>query len=69
MECGYRFKTVGAAEKASFGEKGCPKCGGSDIDLAPEPAKAFVAGMTKPGMRFEVGDVVIETTLHELMPK
>jgi hypothetical protein len=35
MECGYKFKTVKAAEKASFGDDGCPKCGGSDIDLSP----------------------------------
>jgi len=33
MECGHKFKTVKAAEKASFGPNGCPKCGGSDIDL------------------------------------
>ena len=41
MECGHKFKTIKAAEKASFGDKGCPKCGGSDIDLAGEqtPAK------------------------------
>ena len=32
MECGKKFKTVKAAEKAQ--ENGCPKCGGSDIDLA-----------------------------------
>lgn len=35
LECGREFKTVEAAEKAAFGDKGCPKCGGSDIDLAP----------------------------------
>ena len=40
MECGRKFKTVSAAEKAS--SAGCPKCGGVDIDLAdddpaPEP--------------------------------
>lgn len=47
MECGHRFRTVKAAEKASFGPDGCPKCGGSDIDLAepkegraPEPVPA-----------------------------
>ena len=34
MECGHKFKTVKAAEKASFGADGCPKCGSSDIDLA-----------------------------------
>ncbi len=33
-ECGHKFKTLKAAEKASFGPNGCPKCGGSDIDLA-----------------------------------
>lgn len=32
MECGKKFKTVKAAEKAQ--QDGCPKCGGSDIDLA-----------------------------------
>lgn len=37
MECGHKFKTVKAAEKASFGDKGCPKCGGSDIDLERAP--------------------------------
>jgi len=29
-ECGHKFKTVKAAEKAS--NSGCPKCGSSDID-------------------------------------
>lgn len=32
LECGKKFKTVKAAEKAM--DEGCPKCGGSDIDLA-----------------------------------
>ena len=31
QECGKRFKTVRAAERASL--DGCPKCGGCDIDL------------------------------------
>jgi len=31
MECGKKFATVKAAEKASI--NGCPKCGGTDIDL------------------------------------
>ena len=30
MECGRIFRTVRAAEKASY--DGCPNCGGSDID-------------------------------------
>lgn len=34
MECGHKFKTTKAAERAAYGDKGCPKCGGSDIDLA-----------------------------------
>jgi predicted nucleic acid-binding Zn-ribbon protein len=32
MECGRRFKTVKAAERAA--NEGCPKCGSVDIDLA-----------------------------------
>lgn len=43
MECGHKFRTVKAAEKASFGPEGCPKCGGSDIDLAdatPKPGSS-----------------------------
>jgi predicted nucleic acid-binding Zn-ribbon protein len=32
LECGKKFKTAKAAEKAM--DDGCPKCGGSDIDLA-----------------------------------
>ena len=34
MECGHKFKTVKAAERASYSDAGCPGCGGSDIDLA-----------------------------------
>lgn len=33
QECGHHFKTLKAAEKASFGPDGCPKCGGADVDL------------------------------------
>ena len=33
LECGYKFKTLKAAERAAFGDSGCPKCGGSDIDM------------------------------------
>jgi Zn finger protein HypA/HybF involved in hydrogenase expression len=36
LECGHRFKTVEAAERAAFGDHGCPKCGSSDIDLHTE---------------------------------
>lgn len=31
LECGRKFKTMKAAEKAA--NDGCPKCGGVDIDL------------------------------------
>ncbi len=31
LECGKKFKTLKAVEKAS--SVGCPKCGGVDIDL------------------------------------
>jgi hypothetical protein len=41
QECGHAFRTVKAAEKASFGDAGCPKCGGADIDLGnPKDQKA-----------------------------
>lgn len=42
-ECGYKFRTVKAAERAAFGERGCPGCGGADIDLAPVERKALIA--------------------------
>jgi hypothetical protein len=35
LECGRKFRTVGAAERAAF--DGCPGCGGVDIDLDPSP--------------------------------
>jgi hypothetical protein len=31
MECGRKFKTVKAAERAA--NHGCPKCGGTDVNL------------------------------------
>lgn len=34
QECGHKFRTLAAAERAAFGASGCPKCGGADIDLA-----------------------------------
>lgn len=37
MECNHKFRTVKAAERAS--NHGCPKCGGSDIDLTPVKTK------------------------------
>lgn len=37
MECGKKFKTIKAAERAS--SEGCPKCGGVDIDLQTEESK------------------------------
>ncbi len=32
LECGRKFKTVKAAEKAA--NDGCPKCGGVDVDVS-----------------------------------
>ena len=34
QECEYTFKTVKSAQKAAFGNKGCPKCGSTDIDMS-----------------------------------
>jgi len=33
VECGKKFYSAKAAEKAAYGDSGCPGCGGSDIDL------------------------------------
>lgn len=47
QECGKGFTSVKAAERAAFGDKGCPKCGGSDIDCSPpKPAKICTAWCT-----------------------
>lgn len=48
QECGYRFRTVRAAERAAFGDAGCPGCGGSDVDLDPGPWMAGVATVPNP---------------------
>lgn len=39
LECGKKFASAAAAEKAAFGDNGCPKCGGSDIDDVPDEKK------------------------------
>jgi Zn finger protein HypA/HybF involved in hydrogenase expression len=36
QECGKKFYSVAAAERA-LNEDGCPKCGGSDIDIYLPP--------------------------------
>ncbi len=38
MECGKKFRTISAAEKAT--SQGCPKCGGCDIDLHVDVERA-----------------------------
>lgn len=32
MECGRTFYSAKSAERAAFGDSGCPGCGSSDID-------------------------------------
>lgn len=54
QECGRKFKSSRAAEKAAY--NGCPDCGGVDIDidvvlpdLPPStPSKAGESGLTSP---------------------
>lgn len=41
MECGKLYYSVQSAERATFSERGCTKCGGSDIDV-------YVKGGYKP---------------------
>lgn len=33
QECGKKFYNAESANRAVFGDNGCPKCGGSDIDV------------------------------------
>ena len=33
QECGHKFYSAKAAERAMHGDDGCPRCGGTDIDL------------------------------------
>lgn len=51
MECGHRFKTVAAAKAAAFGDHGCPKCGGSDIDLEAAPKRERCPDCGREGER------------------
>jgi predicted nucleic acid-binding Zn-ribbon protein len=37
LECGRKFKTARAAERAFY--HGCPGCGASDIDLDTDPPR------------------------------
>ncbi len=39
QDCGHRFRTVKAAQKAAFGDNGCPRCGSSDVDVGPPPSR------------------------------
>jgi len=41
MECGRKFKSVRAAEKAA--NDGCPGCGGVDVDIDVETRAAHAA--------------------------
>ena len=48
LECGKKFKTTRAAEKAA--SDGCPQCGGVDIDLDTGGEETFFA--SEPGIGF-----------------
>jgi predicted nucleic acid-binding Zn-ribbon protein len=37
LECGRKLRTARAAERAAF--HGCPKCGGTDIDIDLEEGR------------------------------
>lgn len=39
LECGKKFKSEKAAERAT--DDGCPKCGGTDIDLDVDLSGGF----------------------------
>lgn len=39
LECGWTFASTKAAERAAFGDDGCPGCGGSDVDFVTSPSR------------------------------
>ena len=43
QECGRKFKTARAAERATFSDDGCPTCGSSDIDYSLPVKKTAAA--------------------------
>lgn len=54
LECGRKFRTVKAAERAA--NDGCPKCGGVDVDLdvnldVPLPGAPTKADCVHPANR------------------
>ena len=60
IECGRKFKTVKAAEKAA--NKGCPGCGGVDIDLdtscgSPEGTQP---GSLPPTIKSNIGGTIVD---------
>ena len=52
QECGYKFKTLKAADRASYSDSGCPKCGGSDIDVGPHRNEHPRRSASAPGERY-----------------
>lgn len=36
LECGWRFASARSAQRAAFGDDGCPGCGGVDVDLVTD---------------------------------
>jgi len=59
QECGHKFYSAASADRAAFGDSGCPGCGGSDIDVAlprPEPGCTLTieqCATLKPASRLE----------------
>ena len=46
MECGHKFRTISSATHAS--SKGCPKCGGCDVDQPTTYARSCSCGKALP---------------------
>ena len=42
LECEHIFHSVKAAERAAFGNEGCPKCGSADIDMCAAKDKVRI---------------------------
>ncbi len=64
QDCGHKFRTIASAQRAAESDKGCPGCGGSDVDLGSKtPAYSilltYVTSSAKSGRRFPF--VTLET--------
>jgi len=47
QECGWLFYATAAAERAAFGDDGCPGCGGCDVDVYVGPRRSIMEQLSE----------------------